>query len=99
MEAFQLTLHRKRLQSLTWEEAAPFMNALDPNFALPQGTTKTSANASPATPLTDSSTPSNEAPAEAVQADDASTETPPTDDVDAIEWLPDEDEVNIYEML
>lgn len=99
MEAFQLTLHRKRLQSLTWEEAAPFMNALDPNFALPQGTTKTSANASPTTPLTASSTPSNEAPAEAVQTDDASTETPPTDDVDAIEWLPDEDEVNIYEML
>jgi hypothetical protein len=99
MEAFQLTLHRKRLQSLTWEEAAPFMNALDPNFALPQGTAKTSANASPATPLTDSSTPSNEAPTEAVQTDDTSTETPPTDDVDAIEWLPDEDEVNIYEML
>ena len=31
-EAFALTLSRKRLQTLAWDEAAPFMNAADPKL-------------------------------------------------------------------
>ena len=35
VEAFTLTASRKRLQSLPWEAAAPFMDALDPKLATP----------------------------------------------------------------
>ncbi len=33
--AFEMALSRKRLQSLPWENAAPFMNALDPKLSAP----------------------------------------------------------------
>ena len=38
VEAFTLTASRKRLQSLPWEAAAPFMDALDPKLAAPAPT-------------------------------------------------------------
>lgn len=34
-EAFKMILSRKRLQSLAWEDAEPFMNALDPQLSAP----------------------------------------------------------------
>lgn len=37
-EAFQMTLSRRRLQALTWEEAVPFMDALDPRLSAPPPT-------------------------------------------------------------
>lgn len=33
--AFEMILSRKRLQSLAWDDAAPFMNALDPKLSAP----------------------------------------------------------------
>lgn len=37
-EAFQMTLSRRRLQALSWEEAVPFMNAMDPRLSAPAPT-------------------------------------------------------------
>lgn len=46
-EAFQMTLSRRRLQALSWEEAIPFMDALEPKLSAPIPT-----NLAPSTPPT-----------------------------------------------
>lgn len=85
-EAFQLTLDRKRLQSLPWEAAEPFMDALDPKFAAPTPPSPTPAVAP--TPLEEPpSVPEPEVEETISEADEAT------------EWLPNDDEVNIYETL
>lgn len=99
LEAFHLTLHRKRLQSLPWEAATPFMNALDPKFAMPERTQKRApTEAAEVVPETEVSTPSAEDAPSAVDApaptDFESNATP-----EPTEWLPEEDEVNIYDTL
>lgn len=93
-EAFQLTLDRKRLQSLSWEAAAPFMDALDPKFAAPPPP--------PApTPIveTSSSQPSSTTTREPLSIDTPAPtfqqENTPTSD----EWLSEDNEVNFYDTL
>ncbi len=59
-EAFQLAQSRKRLQSLSWEAAAPYMDALDPKLltltpptSTPQKPTPASETAEPSPAATD----------------------------------------------
>ena len=68
IEAFTLTQSRKRLQSLPWEAAAPFMDALTPNLAAPPrhapDTPKPQAEPNfpePDTPPTEGTPPTEEA--------------------------------------
>ncbi|MBQ9693615.1 MAG: DNA primase [Kiritimatiellae bacterium] len=90
-EAFQLTLDRKRLQSLAWDAAAPFMNALDPKFAAPAPEPQAVS-----TPIVQASP----VPEDAGHTAEPDT-LPPEAEVTAepMEWLSEDDEVNIYDTL
>lgn len=93
MEAFQLTLDRKRLQSLPWEAAAPFMDALNPKFAAPTPTL---------TAFSDEKTAHyvpSELPSSAIVSADQKAAANEITEENPTEWLPDDDEVNIYDML
>ena len=92
-EAYRLTLDRKRLQSLAWDAAAPFMNALDPKFAAPQPV---------AVPPTKPATPPVESAPEAPEDEPPSMPAPaPTAEPSApvMDWIEDEEEINIYDTL
>ena len=92
-EVYRLTLDRKRLQSLDWDAAAPFMDALDPKFAAPQ----------PVVPPR----PQVEAfPADLEEADEPTGEPTPPPMAPTLEpvesptdWLADEEEMNVYDTL
>ena len=92
-EVYRLTLDRKRLQSLDWDAAAPFMDALDPKFAAPK----------PVVPPR----PQVEAfPADLEEADEPTGEPTPPPMAPTLEpvesptdWLADEEEINIYDTL
>jgi hypothetical protein len=92
-EAYRLTLDRKRLQSLAWDAAAPFMNALDPKFAAPQPVAVPPTK--PATPPVESDpeAPEDEPPSMPAPAPTAEPSTP------VMDWIEDEEEINIYDTL
>ncbi len=98
LDAYKLLMHRKRLSQLSWEAAAPFMNALDPKFVLPEPE-KPIKHISATLPKTE--TPS-EAPTNVEDAPAASLDAEPdaiTPATESTDWGADEDEINIYDTL
>jgi hypothetical protein len=95
LEAYQQTLYQKRLKDLSWEAAAPFMDALAPTFA-PAIKVTTSASQMVAPPPPEES--EAESPAEEVEPMPVEANSP-TLSPEPDEWLSDEDEINIYDTL
>ena len=89
-EAFLLTQSRKRLQTLSWEAAAPFMDAKRPPDILPSA-----RNAPPAAPA------NPPAPPAAKEPSDVPLAAPPPEPEEEIEdWLPaDSDAEDVYGSL
>ena len=91
IEAFTLTQSRKRLQSLPWEAAAPFMDALNPNLAAPPRPAPDTpkAQAGPDFPEPDTPPPEETLPPE---------DTPPSIPPPEPSWEPD-DAGDFYDTL
>lgn len=94
-DAYQQTLYQKRLKDLSWEAAAPFMDALAPEFAPAIKVTPSAPTMNPSQVTVENNT---ENPVEESEPTPAETSAPmPFPEPD--EWLSDEDEVNIYDTL
>jgi hypothetical protein len=91
-EAYAMTLSRRRLEALPWDQAAPFMDALNPMLSAPEPTHLT-----PSTPPTRKDpepyrvpqTEHSPAPIEAIATDDAA----PVADVPMMDEYQEEDDL------